>query len=291
MSIKRETFLKELELRENIQRAIRLVKNKKIQELNEQKQNEEQLRKLIHRTVKEQKLTDIESVYAFLFEQEEVDPDESPHHSTAINKLETLLKVIIDKLEDGYKALTTDPEQRVSYRAHIINGVVNALAVVDSRDETQKGIAEAVDVAVDGEPEDDESFIPVRDVDIKKLQDPDPEVEKAENFDIQGMDETGRDFALEAFDEIDSQIVNVYAKLRNPADKKEFKDYLITNLKIHFDIFEKELDAKLPEPTTPEYEKEKAKMSDMEADPVAMAEEDISLDLNEIKQWLKEQRE
>jgi len=297
MSIERETFIKELELRENIRRAVRIVKANKIQAINEQKAQEQHLRTLINRTITEQKLTDIDSVFSFLFEQEQVDPDEAPHRSTAINKLETLLKAIIDKLEDGYKSLTTAPEQRESYRAHIVNGVVNALSVVDSKDEKQHGggktpivpVTEEVGVDIGTEPEEDEAFLAVRDVDKQKLEDPDPEIEKAANFGIEGMDETGRDFAIEAFDEIDSQIVNVYSKLRNTADKKEFQDYLVTNLKLHFDIFEKELDAKIAEPTTPEYEREQdANAAGMEEPP--MAEEDISLDLNEIKQWLKSQK-
>jgi hypothetical protein len=41
-------------------------------------------------------------------------------------------------------------------------------------------------------------------------------------------------------------------------DKELFYDYLVTNLKMHFDRFEKELQRDLPEPTTPEYEEEAA---------------------------------
>ena len=44
--------------------------------------------------------------------------------------------------------------------------------------------------------------------------------------------------------------------LYSDEDKELFYDYLITNLKLYFDKFEDELKANLPEPTTPEYEKE-----------------------------------
>ena len=51
-----------------------------------------------------------------------------PHQSTGINQLEILLKKIIPTIEADYKALTTDPEQRRSFRAHIINAIQNSLA-------------------------------------------------------------------------------------------------------------------------------------------------------------------
>ena len=55
-------------------------------------------------------------------------PDKVPHRSTAINVLEDLLKKIIPVIEVDFKSLTTDPSQRESFRAHLVNGIVNLLA-------------------------------------------------------------------------------------------------------------------------------------------------------------------
>ena len=39
--------------------------------------------------------------------------------------------------------------------------------------------------------------------------------------------------------------------------RKQYYDYLITNLKLYFDTWESELEGTPEEPTTPEYEQEK----------------------------------
>ena len=46
--------------------------------------------------------------------------------------------------------------------------------------------------------------------------------------------------------------------LGNDEDKKQFYDYLLTNLMLYFDKFEDELQETLPQTTTPEYEEAKA---------------------------------
>ena len=63
--------------------------------------------------------------------------------------------------------------------------------------------------------------------------------------------------AQDAFNGIEKNIVDTYAILHDEQDEKLFKDYLITNLKMYFDKYEEELGAVM-EPTTPEYEEEKA---------------------------------
>ena len=63
--------------------------------------------------------------------------------------------------------------------------------------------------------------------------------------------------AQDAFTGIEKNIVDTYAILHDEQDEKLFKDYLITNLKMYFDKYEEELGAVI-EPTTPEYEEEKA---------------------------------
>ena len=105
--MKRKDFLNEQELREHIREAIKISVGKR-------KQNvlieEQELRTIIRMLVESDK------------------PEASPHASTGINVLEDLLKKIIPVLEQDFKQLTTEPGQRESFRAHIVNAVQNALA-------------------------------------------------------------------------------------------------------------------------------------------------------------------
>lgn len=57
----------------------------------------------------------------------ESDVEKSPHRSTAVNVLDQVFGKIKKNIEDGYKMLTTDKDQRDSYRRHLLNAVDNAL--------------------------------------------------------------------------------------------------------------------------------------------------------------------
>ena len=81
------------------------------------------------------------------------------------------------------------------------------------------------------------------------------EVEE-DTFGITGMDATGAKIAERSWAKVEKSIKDSFSLLDNEKDKKEFYDYLITNLKLYFDKFEDELAPALTEPTTPEYEEE-----------------------------------
>ena len=104
--IDREQFIQEQQLRRFVRRAIKHVHDKRLEE-------ETSLRSLISNLIKEAAVSDA-----------------PPHGNTGINTLKQLLKNtnILQVLKDGYKSLTTDPEQRKSFRAHVINGIQNLLA-------------------------------------------------------------------------------------------------------------------------------------------------------------------
>lgn len=197
------------------------------------------------------------------------EPDKTPHPSTGINVLERLLKNIIPNIEDDFKTITTDSQQRQSYRAHILHAIKNALAPVSANDDaTEPDSVDSIDEeTVDINIEDDK-FI---DIDKDKKQKEEP-VDPKEEFGtgVEGFDEdhTGRDIAYETFQKIENQIVDAYSKLGNEKDQETFYDYLITNVKLYLDKFETELSGSLEEPTTPEYEKEKSNM-DLEPEPEA----------------------
>jgi len=245
MQISREELINELQeeqkLRSFIRRGIKHVMQKKRLEEKQYKKDEQKLREIVRSLIKEVQTSDI--------------PDEVPHRNTGINVLENLLKKIIPILEDDFKSLTSNEQQRASFRAHVLNAVKNSLAPVDMvRNVPNKAAAEElteqdVDITVNDE---ENKFIPVRQADEE------PEEEKkpsdAEKFGLPGEDLTGRNFAFQSYNKVENQILDAYESLAADDDKELFYDYLLTNLKLYFDKFEDELAPSLEEPTTPEYE-------------------------------------
>jgi len=113
-------------------------------------------------------------------------------------------------------------------------------------------------VEIDIEDEDEEGkFIDIEG--DKKAPEEEP-ADPKEEFGLDGEDETGRNAAYNSFKKIENQIVDAYSLLGNEEDQGVFYDYLITNLKLYFDKYETELQTKLGEPSTPEYEKEKEEL-------------------------------
>ena len=202
--IDREEFLKELQLREAIRKIISVTENKK--------QNQENLlRKTIGKFITE------------------AETDKTPHASTAINFLEDLLKKILPGVEQDYKSLTTNKEQRDSFRSQLVSSVNTLLETADinvqaAREKTSDAESEFIDI--------------------------EEEITDKEAYN------TGSKLAAQSFDAIEKQILETYNTLSDEEDQKTFKDYLITNLKLYFDKWEKEL-GDVIEPTTDEYETEK----------------------------------
>jgi hypothetical protein len=242
--IKRKDFLEELQLRAIVKECISEIKKEKNNSLNE----DEELRLVIRKLISEVKK----------------DVEDAPNESTAINLLEELLKQILPILETNYKTLTSNLDQRQSFRAHIVNAVDSALKTEDvNREGGEEERAEEDLLNLDNQEELEEVEIKVADTDLDPLSDedkfidieePQPEEEK-DDFGIEGQDETGKAMAKKTFDNIEKNIVETYDILNDLKDQEIFKEYLITNLKLYFDKFEKEL-GNVTEPTTDEYEQE-----------------------------------
>jgi len=239
-------------LRENIRELIRFVKEKKAKtNLNE----EAQLRSII-KSFLDYELTTLNEVAV-------PDNKPTPNKSTGINVLEDLLTKIIPVLETDYKLMTTNPEQRESFRAHIINAVIKTLTPAIMNDKAEEDtVAESivdeeidVDIVDDEDITDDEKFIDIR-TDAEKAQDEDEEeVDPRDEFGSEvDADETGRNMAFQTYNKVNSNILDAYDLLANPEDQELFYDYLIANLKLYFDKFEGELDADVEEPTNQAYD-------------------------------------
>jgi len=254
--IDREELIEELILRENIRRAIKSIKKRKKMQVEQSMHEEQQLKELIKKII--------------LLEKEAV-AENPPHSSTGINVLDDLLKNIIPTFEDDFKALTTDPEQRQSFRAHIIQGIQNALAPSRVMDIATQPVSEDLELEIGDEAvSDEDKFIGVRPQDQPSEEVKDETADAEEEFTIPGQDLTGRNVALKSFNKVDQQIVDSYEVLANEKDQDTFYDYLVTNVKLYFDKFEDELAAVISEPTTPEYE-EAAKETSTEPPPAEEA--------------------
>jgi len=233
--INREELTEEMKLRQQIRKAIKIVKEKRNTAEQEVLKEENHLRSVIRKLIEAEVATEI------------------PGRSTGINVLEDLLKRIVPIIEDDFKQLTTDKAQRKSYTTHIVNGIQSLLAPSNVVDAGAEEISE-IDIEVGGE--EDDAFIDVREPDAEEeLPEVDPDLD---DFGVEGEDETGRNMAYETFKKIENNILNSYDLLSNEKDEEEFYKYLITNVKLYFDKFEEELTPNLdPEITTDEYEDEK----------------------------------
>lgn len=198
--------------------------------------------------------------------------EDIPHSSTGINVLRGLLKDIIKQIEMEYKKLTSSEEQRKSFRQHFLKATVNLLSpeftFFDSDEKTtgkdvNVSLNEEIDVSLEdeNEPPDQSMFI---DIDGDGKADNEEQDEESPFQLIQGLDPTGRNFAMTAFDNVKEQIYDDFISLGNEEDRITFFNYLITNLKLHFDRMNDELTSTVKEPTTKEYEKEKVYQNKLE---------------------------
>jgi len=237
MEIKREDFLNEAnqekQLRKQVCRAVTIFFKKQRLEERKVKDDEEKLRGVIQQLLQEGPSTDV--------------PGETPHENTGINVLEDLLKKIIPILEDDFKSLTSSEEQRKSFRAHIVQAVINSLTP-DNVNQAA-AVTEDLDITVGDSDGEKGEFIDI---------DPEPEEEEdpREKFGIEGEDTTGRNFAYQSYNKVEKVILDAYETLGDLGDRELFYDYLLTNLKLYFNKFEDELKPSLEEPTTDTYEKE-----------------------------------
>jgi len=177
---------------------------------------------------------------------EGVDQDGTTEN-TGINALEKLLSGnVLTTFKDTYQELTSDPAQRVSYIKHMLSFIDDTLKPDQINDEVAEEEADAADleevkVTVGEEEEitDDEGLFP--DIDDPQKND------EADDFvltSLEGLDQTGRQFAVKAFNGgMNTQITKAYSMLRGK-DAELFKKYLLKNLDLHRMQAEKEL----PEP-------------------------------------------
>jgi nicotinic acid mononucleotide adenylyltransferase len=230
--INRKEFVEEIKLRKIIREGL---KRKMLEREEKILQEEKQLRLVIRKLLRE-------------------GDEDTPHPITGINVLKDLLKKVVPTIEKDYKNLTTDQGQRKSFRAHLIKGAKDLLHLTGSPDKAAEEEQDLQEETIE-EPNtpQDPKFIAIKKPQTVKAQ-------PVDTFTIQGMDTTGRDVAQKTFDKVKKQIETSRSMLSNKKDIDAFEDYLLTNLKLHMDVFDNEMSPATEEPTTPEYDQEKQKL-------------------------------
>ena len=249
--IDRQQFVEELKLREQIRRAIKIIKEKR----------EAKTKAILEEEIK------LRTIIRSLLNEKEGEGDES----TGIAFLRRDLKKILPELEEAYTSLRTSIEQRKSYRAHVLNAIQNLITVSDTNfnatpdkdpGEESVGIEEQIDVNIGDDPPDARKRIDIgrekpeeeNEIDAEKAK----EEAELEDFALAGEDRTGAVEALRSMKQIENVIKKTYNGLFDPNDRDLYADYLLTNLQLYFDEFEEELQAVIPEPDNPDYDQRKA---------------------------------
>ena len=223
--IDRKELAEELLLRETVRRAIRIISTKKeARKLSEQK-DESSLRGIIR---------------SILGEGQSAVASVAKHDSTGINALEDLLKNtnVLSVLETGYKSLTTDTQQRESYKNHILSAIQKSLAPEESRKEAGEDVelTEEIDIEVGSRPQDDPDFI-----DVEEEEEVEEPADPKEEFGLNGEDKTGRNRAFTDFQSIEKVILTAFDDLDNPEDITLFEEFLLKNVSLYFEKYESEL--------------------------------------------------
>lgn len=252
-------------IREGIKRINQKIENEKKQEVLE----EQRLRKVIRKMILQEGTSTGDS-------------DPAPHSSTGINFLEKLLKNIVPTLEDDYKTLTSDENQRESFRNHILKAIQDTIEPLKVTGQAGMTVAlaeeelEEVDLSV--KVEDDPDFIDIRsdkekaDEEAELSSEPSTPEDEKEQFGIEGENEVGRNAAFDTFNKVSKQIVSKYDELTgSPEDQKLFYDYLLTNTKLYFDKFENDM-SPVEEPSSPDYD---PTQMDREAESAEVAPETV----------------
>jgi len=251
--------LQEQALRANIRKAISIVKRQKDNKINEEQEFRKHIRNLIN-------------IEKTLMERSVPDNETPPSKSTGINVLADLLRNIIPSLRNDYMKATSSPEERKSFRTHVINAVEQSLLAVKTNKDAgdKEELEEEVNVTLSDEEGEDSKFIDIR-TDKEKEEEDGPSDPK-EEFGIEGMTSPeeiqGRNRAFDSYKSIESQIVDAYDTLAIPEDQELFFDYAIANLKMYFTKFEKQMGGTPDEPTNQAYKDAVAQDAETPEEPV-----------------------
>jgi len=239
------------------------------EQMKKEEQHEHQLRLVIRELIKEAK------------------ENANPHPNTGINKLRDSFRKAKATIKSKFQQLTTDPEQRKTFRAHFLNSFEKLYGELDALN--AKGLPEEKppedEMDLQAPPEDDvdlqapseegsketpdfsilEEILKEVKVDLQpdEVEEDTPDEQTKKDFvrkkktdqekeyyspDIDDADTTGRNQAFDTFRLVQSYFSDAYLDLDNQDDKIMFKDWCMYNLDLLLKNYEAQLSASPEEP-------------------------------------------
>ena len=181
------------------------------------------------------------------------DTKPAPYSSTPVNALADAFNQILPILKAGLRKLA-QPEERISYRAHVLEKFKSIFSNFEGLDGQQSGMVGEGDINEQEEDkltiniDDENRVMPSDGKEDERFKEPEKDPEKEietdfESFKMAGENPTGARVAFETIN--DSNIVQVLSDKRRvlykPEYKEEFKQYALYNVDLWLLTYEKEL--------------------------------------------------
>lgn len=237
---KKDQLMQEFKLRRLIRKAIKLKQTKEKIKENKKVLEEQKLRKLIRHLILE---GDVDA-----------DTNPAPQQSTALSALADAFNQILPILKTGLRKLQR-PEERQSYRAHVLQKFSDMFTNFEGLDAKESGAIGESDI--NEQEEDDTIKIKIDDPDRimpsdgkeddRFKEEPKPKLEPddqdIEKLAIDTEDPTGARFAFNTINNsnIEKLLADTRKLLPRDEDKQEFKDYALYNIDLWLLTYEKEL--------------------------------------------------
>ena len=228
--MQKNELLQEIKLRRLVRKAIKLRQHKLQLEQKTNLGEERRLRALIRHLLKEGEVdTDTEPV---------------PYKSTAMNLLDDVFGQILPVIKKGLRKLTSGPEERISYRDHVLAKFKDMFGILNSAQEAGQALAEQeIKIKVE---DDDEDEAPDIMPDSEKEETPskeDEEESEFEQFAQAGKDETGARVAFDtiATSNVEDNVRKLVKLLGDDEKRQEAEEYFLYNLNLFMNKYEKAL--------------------------------------------------
>jgi len=226
--MKKEDRIQEFKLRRLIRKAIKIREHKLNMKQEQVISEEKKLRMIVRRLLSEGEV--------------DADTEPVPYKSTAMNLLNDVFEQILPIIKKGLRKLTSGPEERISYRDHVLAKFKDMFGILNASQAAGVALAEQeIKFKVEDDDEESPDILPSSE-EVKPSKE-DEEEQEFEQFAQAGKDETG---ARVAFDTIANSNVedNIrkLTKLLGDNDKRqEAEGYFLYNLNLFMNKYEKAL--------------------------------------------------
>lgn len=237
---RKDEILQEIKLRRLVRKALRVREKKK--KLNEKThfQEEQKLRRLLRHLITE---GDVDG-----------DTKPAPYASTALSALADAFNQVLPVLKTGLRKLAK-PEERQSYRAHVLQKFSNMFKNFEGLDAQESGAIGESDI--NEQEEDNDIKIKIDDLNRvlpsdgkenarfvpEKVPELEPDDDDIEKLAISTEDPTGARFAFNTINtsNIQKLLSDTRKLLPRDEDRQEFKEYALYNVDLWLLTYEKEL--------------------------------------------------